>query len=133
MKIAAESLHLAGELEFLERQVKAARTAVSQGVPPPRYEQPYQVDGRHAAQLQSYARALFREWLEGKSQPLSTWYPDPDEPLTKRRIQVIAAVQQQIARWETDKAAGRLLPPVHDAPKFGDMIMDGLNQPGGVR
>ncbi len=129
MKVAAESVRIGGELVFLERQIGEARQAVAQNTQPPRHEWPYQVEARHTAMLAMYARTLLREWLEGKPPEISTWVAcSPDEPLTVRRIKVVAAVQHFMARWADDKAAGKPLPPVHDAAKFGDMIMDELDK-----
>src|SRR5207248_11136004 len=110
----------------LERDVFTSRAAVSAGQEPrlAGLEHPYRIEERHRAHLAMYARALLREWLEDKPPTISTWVSDADEPLCQRRIKVIEAVQAQIATWEADKAAGRLRPPAHDAPKYGDMIVD---------
>jgi hypothetical protein len=128
-KASGESPRLGSDLERLERDVRVARAAVAAGQEPIKTtagEHPHRLEERHRALLQSYARAVLREALEGKPPTISTWVSDEREPLCIRRLQVIEAVQKQIAQWEADKAAGRLLPPVHDAPKYGDQIVDNL-------
>jgi hypothetical protein len=123
-KSTDESPRLATELDRLERDIKISRAAVSAGQEPVqlRLEHPYRIEERHRALLQSYARAVLRERLEGKTPEPATWVSDEREPLCIRRLAVVKALQQVLATWES----GVLLPPVSDAAKIGDVIVDAL-------
>src|SRR5437588_8295784 len=124
MRVATEVEHLAQQLVMFE--VRAAglrpiRAPIDGG------SELRLVEQQHGALLFEWAKAAVRARLEGRgtTEALRAGAGPSWEPLATRRARVQGAVRQQCAVWAADTAAGRALPPAHDAVTVATALFEG--------
>ena len=84
------------------------------------------MEQEHGNLLGEYVKVTVRARLASRTRPSGAPATGTD-PLATRRQRAEVTMLQQFAAWDLDEAAGRALPPAHDAMTFAATILEGSN------
>ena len=115
LRRATEIEVLINRLVTLESRAHGFRTAAGPDL--------RKIEDEHGHLLGELVKQLVRARLSGR--PLESVERGGADPLAQRRQKVHGRMLHQFTVWDADHAAGRPLPPHHDAMKYAEPITQG--------